>query len=87
MNAPAVAGEVAVRPDGAVAGDQDRDGVGGARRADGARGPRLSDPPGDLTIGTGLPRGDGAELVPDAGLERRRPHVERKVGVEIEELP
>src|SRR5204863_3735421 len=75
---PAVAREVAVRPDRAVAGNQDGDRVRGAGAADGPGRAGTSDPPRDLPVAA---RGAGRnrpELFPDPGLEGGGAGVQRE---------
>ena len=61
----------------AVAGHDDGNRIAAVGGADGADGGGMVDLLGDLTIGTGLAEGDGAESIPDFVLERRAVRVER----------
>ena len=67
--ASAVAGQAAVAADDAVAGEDDRDGVGAVGIGHCPDGPGGSDGGGQLSVGGGLPVGDAGELLPDALLE------------------
>ena len=79
LDAPAVAGEVAVGADDAVARDGDGERVGGAGPGDGADGARVADAAGDFGVAGGLAEGDLGERVPDALLEGGAADVEREV--------
>src|SRR5579862_198595 len=81
LQTPAVAGEGAVLAYSAVAGDDDRHRIRGAGAADGADGFGVAEAAGDLGVGAGAAGGDGAQLFPDAPLERRRLDVEGQVEV------
>jgi hypothetical protein len=69
LNATAVAGEPAVRPDDPMAWDNDADRVGAVGETDRANGCGMADSPGELPIGAGLAARDFAERPPHAELE------------------
>src|SRR5262245_46795792 len=71
LDAAAVAGQLAVRPDHAVAGNDDRDRVAAIRRADSARGFRIADPPRQLAITDRRAVGNLSQFGPDTLLKRR----------------
>jgi hypothetical protein len=59
-----------------MAGHDQGDRIGGARSRDGARPSRGADRLGHLGIRTGLPRRNGAEILPNAVLERSSPDIQ-----------
>src|SRR5712692_6645055 len=65
----AVSGELAVRSNDAMAGNDDRNGIGTVCQAHGARGVRVADASGQLAVGDGLAVGDLAKLLPDSLLK------------------
>ena len=64
LDAPAIAGEVAVRPHHAMAGDRDRERIGAAGLGDRAHRFRLADRAGDLRVGRRLAGRYGAAAPP-----------------------
>ena len=64
-------GERAVRPDDAMAGRHDRDGIPAVRRTDRARGAGTPDLPRDLPVGSRLAERDRQQRVPHLALKRR----------------
>src|SRR5262249_39306588 len=79
FNSPAIAGERAVIPHDAVAGNSHRYCVGAAGLGHGAHSPGLADTASDLGIARCLADRDLAQHLPDALLEGRATHVERQV--------
>src|SRR5438477_10429987 len=67
--AATVAGETLVGADHAMAGDHDRDRVLVVGETDRARGLRLADPFGDLSVGARLGVGNLEQRLPDRALE------------------
>ena len=78
LEAPAVAGEAAVGADGAMAGDGDGDGVGGAGGGDGAGGGGLAERAGEGGVAARLAARDLLQGAPDALLEGGGADVEGK---------
>src|SRR5690349_10651810 len=68
---PAVADELAVRPDDAMAWDDDDDRIRAVRGSDGASGGRITDASRELAVRDRLSVGDVQQRVPDAHVERR----------------
>src|SRR5579864_3939572 len=66
FEAPAVAGQVAVLTDDAMAGNDDGDRIRGAGASDGANRSGLADGSGDFGVRARGAVGDAAKLVPDA---------------------
>src|SRR5215469_8185400 len=69
--ASAVSGEFAAAADDAVAGDDDRDGIGAVGQAYGTRCVGVADASGKFPVGDGFSVRDAAETLPDGLLERR----------------
>ena len=78
MDSPAVAGELAIRTENAVARYDDGCGVLPAGRGDSAHRAGRADRGGELGIGTGGAARDGLQGLPDARLEGGATQVERK---------
>src|SRR5208282_6842508 len=79
LDAPSIAGKVAVGPHHAVTRDRDRQRVGGAGLSDRAHGPRTADRFSDLGVSGRPTRRDGAERLPDPLLESGAADVKWKV--------
>lgn len=76
-DSPSIAGEAAIGAKNAMAWDGDGQGIGRASAGDRAGGAGRPDAMGDVGIAGGRTRGDGAESVPDALLERGAARIER----------
>ena len=83
IDAPPVAGEMAVVADDTMAGDGDGDTVSGAGPGDGAHGFRTADFSGDLRVARGRAGGDFPQCLPDALLEHRPSNIKRQVEAEL----
>lgn len=83
FEAPAVAGQVAVLADDAMAGNDDGDRIRRAGASDGANGSGLADGARDLGVRARSAVRDAAKLVPHAALERGGLHVERQVDMRL----
>src|SRR5215470_8965005 len=81
LDAAAVAGQLAVRPDHAVTWDDDRDRVAAVSRADRARGFRTADPPRQFAVTDRRAVGNLLQFGPDALLKRRA--AGRKAQIEL----
>ena len=68
--AAAVAGELAIAADDAMAGNHNWNWVRAVGQANGARGVRIADPSGQFTVRDSLPVGNFAQTLPDRELER-----------------
>src|SRR6185437_6725113 len=83
FEAPAIAGQVAVLADDAMAGNNDGDRIRGAGARDGANSSGLADRACDLGVRARGAVGDAAKLVPDAALERGGLHVQRQIDMRL----
>src|SRR5262245_13537866 len=81
LDAAAIAGQLAVRPDHTVTGNDDRDRVAAVRRADRARGSRIADPPRQFAVTDRRTVGNLLQFGPDALLKRRA--ADRKAQIEL----
>src|SRR5579884_1354942 len=78
-DAPAVAGEIAVRANHAMTRNDDGNGIRGAGASDGAYGARTAEGAGNLAVRARRAARDALEFLPDAALKCGRLKVERKV--------
>src|SRR4051794_7003007 len=78
LDAPAIAREIAVGADHAMARDRDGERVGGAGLGDRADGAGRADLARDLGVARGLAGRDLAQRLPDSLLERGAADVERQ---------
>ena len=81
LDPPAIAGQLAVAADDAVARHQQRQLVAGAGLRDGAHRLRPAERGGDLAVGRGPPRRDLLQGAPDQRLEGGAADVERQIGL------
>src|SRR5262245_54267019 len=81
LRAQAVAAELAVAADDAVAGYDERHWVGGAGMANGALGVRLTNGVRDLAVAAGLAKRNPAQFLPYTALEGGGADIERQVDV------
>ena len=79
LDAPAVARQIAIAADDAVARNGQCDRVGGAGASDRTGRGEGADPTGQLHVGHRPADRDRAKLLPDAALERRPAHIEREM--------
>src|SRR5690606_24088019 len=86
LDAPAIAGQIAVAAHDAMAGDRNRDPVRRACLAHRSHRARRTDPLGELRIAERLPGRDRAQRLPDALLEGRAAQVERQVESDLGRL-
>ena len=83
LGTQAIAAELAVAADNAVAGHDERHGVGGASMTDRALGVGLANGQGNLAIAAGLAERDAPKLFPHASLEGGPTDIEGKVYVRL----
>lgn len=83
MKAPAIAAEIAVAANDAMAGDDDGDGVGGAGSGDGTGCARIASRGRNLRVGLGAAGRDGLQIVPDLHLKSGGADVEREIDARL----
>src|SRR5215467_11774590 len=79
LDAPAVAREIAIGADDAVARNGECDRISGAGASDRAGRGRVADPTGEFHVGHRPSDTDRAKLLPDAALKRRPAHIEHEL--------
>lgn len=83
VQAPAIAGQIAVLANDAVARDNDRYWIGGAGASDGANGAGFADGSRHFAIGFRRAVGDSPQFFPDAPLKRGCLYVGRQIEVRL----